>query len=499
MPINLVAAGVFLAFVLTTLGITLWASRRTRTAGQFYAAEGRITPGQNALAIAGDYLSAASFLGSIAAFWALGVDGLVYMVGAAAGWPIVMCLTAERLRNLGRYTFSDVLCHRLEQRPVRLLTATTTLVICGTYLVSQMVGAGKLVETLFHLPYEWAVGLVGALMIVYVMLGGMVATTWIQIVKATVLLGASAAMVVIVLERSGFDLATLAADAAATRGSAEALLAPTGLLKDPISAIGLALAFAFGPAGMPHILMRFFTVKDGVAARRSLALASILIVTFQAMMIVLGYAAIAYVTGDARYYGSDGALTGGGNMAAVHLAHDLGGSALYGVIAATAFATILAVVAGLTLAAASAVSHELYNNVLRRGEADERTEIRVSRAACVAIGAIAVGLGLLFQHESIAFLATLPLVIAASVNFPLLLLVMYWRGLTTTGAIAGGVVGLASSVTLVVVSPKVWVDALGHDSTWFPYDYPTLLSLPAAFLVAWWVSRFGPRERGRAQ
>jgi cation/acetate symporter len=488
MTVHPFAVGIFVFVVVITLGITAWASRHARQAAQFYAAGGSITAWQNGLAIAGDYLSAASFLGTVAAFFSVGIDGILYAVGAAAGWPVVVCLTAERLRNLGRFTFSDVLCHRLADGPVRTLTVASTLCICGSYLVAQIVGAGALVQVLFGVPYAAAVTLVGVLMIVYVMLGGMVATTWIQIVKASVLLVTALVMVLLVFSRVDHGLLGLANAAAAARGSPDALLAPKGLVKDWVSAAGLALAFLFGPAGLPHILMRFFTVRDGRSARRSLAFAGSLIALFQIMVVVLGFGTIAFITHDPRYVGADGKLFGGANMAVVHLAHFLAGTPLFGIVAAVTFATILAVVSGLTLATASAISHDLYNHVLHRGRAREQAELRVSRIACVGIGAFTVALGLLFQQQNVAFLGTLPLAIAASSNFPILMLAMYWPRLTTAGAVAGGLVGLVLSVGLVVLSPKVWVDTLHHAAAPFPYEYPTLISLPLAFLTAWAVS-----------
>ncbi len=483
-----VAISIFIAFVLVTLAITAWASRRARTAAQFYAAGGNVTPWQNGLAIAGDYLSAASFLGVIAVFFGMGIDGLIYAVGAAAGWPVATCLIAERLRKLGKYTFADVLCVRLDSRPVRAMTALATFAICGSYLVSQMVGAGALVQVLFHIPYGVAVAVVGVLMTLYVMFGGMVATTWIQIVKASILLVAVAAMVFMLLGRFGYSFSALVDAAALTRTDPESFLRPGGLLTSSFDGIGLALAFALGPAGMPHVLMRFFTVPDPRSARRSLVLASLIIVAFQMVIVVLGIGAVALITGDPQYLGADGKLAGGANMAAVHLARQLGGTPLFGIVAAVAFATILAVVSGLTLAAASSISHDLYRNVICRDRVDERREIMVSRGAAIVIGLLAVGAGLLFRNENVGFLATLPLVVAASSTFPILLLAMYWKRLTTRGAVAGGLVGLILAIGLIVLSPKVWVGALGNEQAVFPFDYPTVISLGAALLVAWSLS-----------
>ncbi|HVW70764.1 MAG TPA: sodium/solute symporter [Steroidobacteraceae bacterium] len=488
MTAGFTAIAIFFAFVLATLVITAWASRRARTAAQFYAAEGTVTPWQNGLAIAGDYLSAGSFLGSISVFYSFGVDGLLYAVGAAAGWPVVTCLIAERLRALGQYTFSDVLARRLGSRPVRTLTAVSTVFICGSYLISQMVGAGTLVQVLFGIPYDAAVVLVGALMTTYVIFGGMVATTWIQIVKASILLAAALLMSVLLLHRFDYSFAAVADAAAATRADPVSFRYPQGLLSGPIDAIGLALAFAFGPGGMPHVLMRFFTVRDSRSARDSLVYASSLVVIFQILMIVLGIGAVALVNPGEHFRNEQGELIGGANMAAVYVSWYLGGNPLFGVVAAVTFATILAVVSGLTLAAASAVSHDFYRHVLRPEGATERAEVRVSRVAALLIGCIAIGAGIVFRNQNIGFLATLPLVLAASCNFPILLLSIYWKRLTTAGAVAGGLTGLLLSTVLIVLGPKVWQGALGHAKALSPYDYPTILSLGLALTVAWLVS-----------
>jgi cation/acetate symporter len=493
MGTNPVAASIFAVFVVITLGITWWANRRgSATAQDFYAAGGNITARQNALAMAGDYLSAASFLGTIAVFFSIGNDGLLYAVGAVAGWPVATFLIGERLRNLGRYTFSDALGYRLAQRPVRALAALSTLCLSGCYLIAQMVGAGTLVQILFGIPYARAVGLVGTLMMIYVTFGGMAATTWIQIIKATVLLVTSCVMALLVFNYYDFNFDSVIGAAAQSRTDPARFLQTGHLLPDGLSAVSLGLAFALGPAGLPHVLMRFFTVKDAQGARRSLSFATTIIALFQIVVIVLGYGAAALVP--------KGSLAGGANMAAIHLAKALGGEPLLGVAAAVTFATILAVVSGLTLAAASAVSHDLYKHVYKLGQTSEAAEIRVSRVSTVLLGIAVMYVAILFQHENIGFLATLPLVIAASVNSPTLILAMYWRGLTTRGAIAGGLTGLALSAGLIVLSQKVWVDVLGHTQAVFPYEYPTVFSLGAAVLVAMVVSitdrsAQGQRER----
>lgn len=491
MPNNPIAVTVFAAFVLLTLAITYFANRRSRGTQDFYAAGGRITPRQNGLALAGDYLSVASLLGTVAVFFTLGSDGLLYAVGAVAGWPIAMFLVGERLRNLGRFSFSDVLSYRLAEKPIRVLAAVCTLCLSGSYLIAQMVGAGTLVQLLFNIPYAQAVVMVGALMTAYVTFGGMVATTWIQIVKASFLLITAAVMVMLVFQRMGLSLDSVIGGALAARSDPQQFLQPGRLVPDAVSAASLGLAFVLGPAGLPHVLMRFFTVKDGQSARRSLSYATTIIAIFQLAVIVLGYAAAALLP--------EGPLAGGANMAVMHLARALGGDVLLGVAAAVAFATILAVVSGLTLAGVAAISHDLYKHVLKDGQANEASELRVSRVATVVLGASAVYLSLLFQHQNVGFLATLPLVIAASANFSMLILAMYWRGLTTRGAVAGGATGLISSVALIVLSKKVWVDVLGNAHSIFPWEYPTIFSLSAALLVAFVVSISDRSTRGEQE
>ena len=475
-PVNSVAVGIFGVFVAATLAITYWASRRSATAENFYAAGGVITAPQNAMAMAGDYLSAAAFLGTVAVFSGVGVSGLLYTVGSVAGWPIALFLVGEKLRNLGRYSFSDALAHRLADRPVRTLAAVSALCITCSYLVAQMVGGGTLVEILFNIPYRYAVALVGLLMMAYVVFGGMLAATWIQVIKATLLLLATVAMVLLLLPHFGWSVDTLFGAAVHARKDPAGYLRTGQLVADPISAVSLGLAFALGPAGLPHVLMRFFTVKDGPTARRSLVLATFIIAAFQILVVILGYAAAALLP--------NGPMSGGANMAAVHLAQRLGGEALMGVIAAVSFATILAVASGLLIAGASAVSHDLFKHTLMGGRVTESAEIRVSRIATLSLGSGVILLAMLCEHQNIGFLATLPLAVAASVNFPVLILAMYWRGLTTRGAVAGGYAGLLLSVLLIIVSKAVWVDILGHRDGLFPYQYPTLFSLSAALLVA---------------
>ncbi len=501
-PLNWNAIGMFLAFVLLTLGITRWAALRTRSAKDFYTAGGGMSGLQNGLAIAGDMISAASFLGISAMMFLNGYDGLLYALGVLAGWPIILFLIAERLRNLGTYTFADVVSYRLAQTPVRLTSAFGTLTVALMYLVAQMVGAGKLIELLFGLSYLHAVMLVGLLMVCYVTFGGMLATTWVQIIKAVMLLSGTSFMAFMVLKHFGFSTEALFARASQVHAKGSAIMAPGGLLSNPIDAISLGLGMMFGTAGLPHILMRFFTVSDAREARKSVLYATGFIGYFYLLLIIVGFGAIVMVGSEPEYRDASGAIIGGANMIAVHLAQAVGGNLFLGFISAVAFATILAVVAGLALSGASAVSHDLYACVMRQGQATTQQEMRVSKIATLCIGVLAVLLGLLFESQNIAFLSGLVLAIAASVNFPVLFLSMFWKGLTTRGAVGGSLAGLISAIVLLILSPAVWVNVLHHPQALFPYANPALFSMSLAFFTAWAlsVSDRSPRaalERGR--
>lgn len=479
--LNPIAIGMFVVFVVATLGVTRWAARRNHSVADHYAAGGKITAMQNGWAIAGDYMSAASLLGISALVFSSGYDGLIYSIGFLASWPIILFLIAEPLRNLGRYTLADVLSYRLRQRPIRGFSAASSIVIVLLYLVSQMVGAGKLVELLFGFNYTSAVVLVGVLMVVYVFFGGMLATTWIQIIKAVMLLAGCAFMAYMVLSRFGFSLNSLFEHAIAAHGKHDAIMRPGGLVSDPVSAVSLGLALIFGTAGLPHILMRFFTVGDVKAARKSVLYATGIVGAGYAMIIVIGFGTIALVAQDPLYHDGAGAVIGGVNMVAVHLAHAVGGNVFLGFICAVAFSTILAVVAGLTLAGSSAISHDLYATVMRKGQASDREELRVSRMTTLVLGILSILLGILFEKQTIAFIVSLTFSIAASSNFPVLLLSIYWRGLTTRGAVVGGMLGLVTAVALTILSPTVWVQVLGHASAIYPYEYPALFSMLVAF------------------
>ncbi len=499
-PDHTIGIVMFLVFVLITLGITFWASRRARTANDFYAAGGGITGAQNGLAIAGDYMSAASFLGISGLVFSSGFDGLIYSVGFLVGWPVIVTLMAERLRNLGRFTFADVASYRLQQTPIRIFAACGTLVTVAFYMVAQMVGAGQLVTILFGFPYEYAEIGVGVLMIVYVVFGGMLATTWVQIVKAALLLGGATIMAVLVLVHFQFDIPAMFAAAVQASPSHAAILQPGKFVADPVSAISLGIALMFGTAGLPHILMRFFTVKDARQARRSVVYATSFIGYFYILTFIIGFGAIVLVRANPGFFDASGKLLGGTNMPAVWLAQATGGDLLFGFISAVTFATVLAVVAGLTLAGASAVSHDLYASVFRRGRTGESNEVAVSKIATVVIGLVAILLGLAFKDINTAFAVGLAFAVAASSNFPVLILSMYWRGLTTVGAVVGGFVGLITAVTLTVMSKAVWTDVL-HMATpaMVPYSNPALFSLPCAFAFCVVFSLLDRSRRARAE
>jgi cation/acetate symporter len=502
-PTNWPAIGMFTGFVLLTLVITYRAAARTRSAADFYAAGGGITGFQNGLAIAGDYMSAASFLGISGLVFSSGFDGLIYSVGWLVGWPIVLFLIAERLRNLGKFTFADVASFRLDQTWIRILSAIGTFTVVAFYLIAQMVGAGKLIQLLFGLQYLWAVIIVGTLMIIYVAFGGMKATTWVQIIKACLLLIGATLIAFLVLLHYNFSPAELFGAAVKIHPKGVSIMGPGNLVSDPVSAISLGLALMFGTAGLPHILMRFFTVADAKAARKSVFYATGFIGYFYILTFIIGFGAISFLMSDPNYF-KDGTvavanLKGGTNMAAVQLANATGGAYLLGFISAVAFATILAVVAGLTLAAASAVSHDLYASVIAKGHASEQSEVTISKLAALAIGILAIYLGYIFENINVAFMVGLAFAVAASVNFPVLLMSMFWRGTTTLGAFVGGMLGLISSVAGVVLSKAVWVSTLGYKEAIFPYDNPALFSMPIAFIGIWLFSKLDSTKRAQRE
>jgi cation/acetate symporter len=517
---NWVAIGMFAAFVAGTLYITKWAATKTKSAADFYTGGGGITGFQNGLAIAGDYMSAASFLGISAAVMANGYDGLIYSIGFLVGWPVITFLMAERLRNLGKFTFADVAGYRFQQGPIRAFAASGTLVVVAFYLIAQMVGAGQLIKLLFGLEYWMAVVIVGCLMMIYVLFGGMTATTWVQIIKACLLLAGVTFMAFMVLAEYGFSPAALFAKAVEVKTAIAAnagktpeeaakaglsIMGPGGFIKDPISAISFGMALMFGTAGLPHILMRFFTVPDAKEARKSVLWATTWIGYFYVLIFIIGFGAITLVlTNPEMANVAKGVINGGAgtaNMAAVLVAKVVGGNIFFGFISAVAFATILAVVAGLTLSGASAVSHDLYATVIKKGNADSAAELKVSRLTTLTLGVIAVVLGIVFEKQNIAFMVSLAFAIAASANFPVLFMSVLWKNCTTKGAVIGGFLGLVSSVALTVVSPSVWEAVLGNPkgSALFPYSSPALFSITIGFLGVWLFSILDNSENAKKE
>ena len=495
--LNVPAIIMFLVFIAGTLGITYWAARKTKSASDFYTAGGGITGFQNGLAIAGDYMSAAAFLGVSGLIYLKGYDGVIYAVSFLVGWPIILFFMAEKLRNLGKFTFADIAAYRLGQKEIRTLAAFGSLAVVILYLIAQMVGAGKLIQVLFGMEYEYAVFMVGALMIVYVTFGGMLATTWVQIIKACLLLTGVSFMAVMVLYHFDFSFEALAVQAVENHTSAESILAPGGFISDPISAISLGMALMLGTAGLPHVLMRFFTVGNAKEARKSVVYATGFVGYFWIIITIVGFGAIAFLnSADGAQYFVDGKLFGGNNMASIHLSHMLGGNAFLGFISAVAFATILAVVSGLTLAGASAISHDIYANVINPKATDEQV-VKISKITVIIVGIVGVTLGIAFEQQNIAYMVGLAFGIAASANFPILFLSIYWRGLTTRGAFIGGFIGLITAVTLVIVGPIVWVSILGNEEAIFPYKHPALFSVTIAFLGIWFFSKTDNSQRGK--
>lgn len=498
--VNVTAIAMFLAFVSATLGITYWAAKRTRSTKDFYAAGGSITGLQNGLAIAGDYMSAASFLGISGLVFASGFDGLIYSIGFLVGWPIILFLLAERLRNLGKYTFADAVSYRLRPVPMRSLAACGTLTVVLLYLIAQMVGAGKLIQLLFGLEYHFAVVVVGVLMILYVTFGGMLATTWVQIIKAILLLLGATFMALAVMYQMDFSFETLFARAVEVHASGLDIMSPGGLVSDPISAISLGLALMFGTAGLPHILMRFFTVPNAREARKSIFYATGFIGYFYILTFIIGFGAIVLLVNNPEYLDiGTGGILGGNNMAAIHLSKAVGGEAFLGFISAVAFATILAVVSGLTLSGASAISHDIYASVIKKGDALEGEELRVSRIATIVLGIAAIFLGIVFEQQNVAYMVGLAFAIAASVNFPILFLSMYWQNLTTRGAFIGGSIGLITAVLCMIFGPTIWVDILGNAEPIFPYKHPALFSMSAAFVSIYLISIFDKSQSGQEE
>ena len=502
---NWVAIIMFAIFVTITLFITKWAANKTKTAADFYTAGGGITGFQNGLAIAGDYMSAASFLGISGLVFGNGFDGLIFSIGWLVGWPVLTFLMAERLRNLGKFTFADVASYRFAQTPTRIFAACGTLVVVAFYMIAQMVGAGQLIKVLFGLEYQYAVMIVGVLMMCYVLFGGMTATTWVQIIKACMLLFGATFMALAVLYQFHFDPEALFTKAVEIHSKHDAIMAPGALIKDPISAISVGMTLMFGTAGLPHILMRFFTVPSAREARKSVGWATTWIGYFYILTFIIGFGAIVLLTQDPGAYYVDGdlakGLKGGGNMAAIHLSNAVGGNLFLGFISAVAFATILAVVSGLTLSGASAVSHDLYATVIKKGQTDSAHELRVSKITTVCLGVLAVVLGIAFEKENVAYMVMLAFAIACSANFPILFMSVLWKDCTTKGAVTGGIVGLVSSVGLTIASASVWEAVLKNPkgSAWFPYSSPGLFSMSAAFLTIYLVSKMDNSKQAQLE
>ena len=594
--LNVAAVAMFMVFILGTLGITYWAAKRTKSASDFYTAGGGITGFQNGLAIAGDYMSAAAFLGvsgliymngydgiiyavsflvgwpvilffmaeklrnlgkftfadiaayrlaqkeirTLAAFGSLSVvilyliaqmvgagkliqilfgmeyeyavfmvgalmiiyvtfDGVIYAVSFLVGWPVILFFMAEKLRNLGKFTFADIAAYRLAQKEIRTLAAFGSLSVVILYLIAQMVGAGKLIQILFGMEYEYAVFMVGALMIIYVTFGGMLATTWVQIIKAVLLLSGVSFMAIMVLWHFGFNFESLAQTAVNNHAKGEEILKPGGFLSDPVSAISLGMALMLGTAGLPHVLMRFFTVGNAKEARKSVVYATGFVAYFWVIISIVGLGAIAFLnSAEGAQYFVDGKLFGGSNMASVHLSHMLGGNAFLGFISAVAFATILAVVSGLTLAGASAISHDIYANVINPNASDEKI-VKISKITVIIVGIVGVTLGIAFESQNIAYMVGLAFGIAASANFPILFLSIYWSKLTTRGAFIGGFMGLITAVSLVILGPNVWVQILGNEKAIFPYAHPALFSVTVAFVSIWFFSIIDNSKRATTE
>jgi len=486
--LNTMAITMFMVFVIITLLITWWAAKRTHSRKDFYAAGGGIPAWQNGIAIAGDFLSAATFLGITSVLYFNGIDGLLLIVGVVGAWPIILFLIAERLRNLGRYTFIDVISFRLAARPIRIVAAFSSLTVVVFYLLGQLVGAGKLIQLLFGLNYSYAVLSVSTLMILYVTFGGMLATTWVQFIKALLLILGGSVLAFLVLVEFQFDIGQIFQDAVAVHPMRADLLAPRGWLAEPLSVLSVGLTLLLGFIGLPHILMRIFTVKDARAARKSSFYAIAIITCFNFIIILIGFAAVPLIMFNPDYHDAAGQLIGGRNMVVLHLTHYLGGDVLLGFISAVTFATILAVVSGLTLAGAATIAHDLYANTAAKNSTSDQSEVLVSRLSVIGIGILSAILGIAFEHQNVVFIATMALAIAGSVNAPILILSMYWPGLTARGALVGAIVGLVSSIGLIMIGPQIMVDIMGMEKAIFPYVYPTIVSAPLAFFIIWIVS-----------
>ncbi|MFL2771719.1 MAG: sodium:solute symporter family transporter [Rhodospirillaceae bacterium] len=491
---NIAAITMFVLVVVITLGITRWASTRSRSLNQFYTADGSLSGFKNGAAFTGEFLSAATFLGITGIYFTSGYDGLIYSIGAAMGWPVLVFLLSDRLRSMGQYTLTDVLTFRLKDPSLRIFSAGATVVILLLYMVAQLVGAGLLIEFLFGLQYIWSLVLIGTLMITYVVFGGMIATTWVQIVKAGFLYLLGLVLAVGVLATFDFSLEKLLTASIDKHPKGLKILESSSFTSVGAS-LSAALTQAVGIAGLPHFIMRFFTVPNVREARRSAAYATAMISGFYLIMIVIGFGTIAILNGNPEYTVGPGLLKNGNNMAPLYLAHALGGDILLGICAATVFATILAVVSALTLAVAAAISHDLYGMLYRKGEQSEAEELKISRWAALGFGIATIALSLAFKNENITFLVVTSLSLAASSTFPVLFLACFWPSLTARGALIGGTIGLVCAVAGVVLGPTVWVAIFGFENPIFPYQYPTIVSFPLALVVIVTVSKLDPRRK----
>jgi cation/acetate symporter len=479
---------VFGAVLAVTIGVTFWAARRTRSSTDFWAAGRSISPLQNGLAISGDYMSAAAFLGVTGLMFLGGFDGFITGVAALCSFIPVMLLLAERMRNSGKYTMADVLAFRLRERPARTAAAIGTLFVVGFYLIAQMIAAGALIEALAGLSFPVAVLITGGAMLLYVLLGGMLATTWVQIIKAVLLIGGVLALALFVLGHFGWDPIQILNTAKAKADDPTKYLAPGGLFSKPLDAISIGIAFALGTAGLPHILMRFFTVPNARAARGSAGWAIATIGIFYVLVSIIGFGSRAVLGAGGEKLAGDG-----GNLAAPYLAQSLGGGSgtaggdiFFAVISGIAFATILAVVAGLVIAASGGVAHDLWSQVIKRGRHKEGREVVVGKIAAGAIGAIAIGLALVAgKGFNVQLLVGLAFSVAASANFPSLVLAIFWRRFNTAGALTGVAFGLIASIGLILLSPPVWAGPDSHDGAPFPLQNPALFSIPIGFLGCW--------------
>ena len=501
---NASAILVFAVFVFGTLAITWIAARQISNQSAFFTAKGGIPPWQNGLAIAGDFMSAATFLGITGLMFFVGYDGYLLSLGIVVGWPLMLMVIAERFRNLGRYTFVDVVTYRMDQPRMRALASAASLLVVIFYLIGQMVGAGKLIEHLFAIDYLVAIIIVNFLMLIYVVMGGMLATTWVQMIKALLLLSGGFLLAFLLLAKFDFDVSAMFAIGAEKHALKDGFLQPGGWLsKNILQVLTVGLTMCFGIMGLPHVLMRFFTVKNAADARMSVSIATLIMSVFYVIILLLGFGAAAVLIGDGQYYDANGQIIGGSNLVALHLSDSLGGDWLLGYMSAVTFATILAVVAGLTLAGSATIAHDLLPLMRRKWSEslseDPKQKLLLSRVAAVGIGLVSLLLGIAFENQNIAVTTSMALAVAASINFPLLLLSMYWRGLTASGAFWGGGATLLITIFLIVLSDPVWVKILGNESAVFPFIYPTVVTMPLCFIMIVTISLLDKTGRSSGQ